>query len=348
MNISTVDLEPIAPLLDAVVKTYVDRGLSYGWPANPKKDYDFGHWNNTILQSSRSVGFDHSKLPYIDNHPIIKQIWDEVQRIIGDRTLVRAYVNGYTYGTDAYFHKDDDWIQREFGEDSISETVLIYLNQEDWDRDWGGETAIVDENDNFLASVFPKRNRALIFDSNLWHSARSLNRCCPHLRSVLVFKTAGPQYNRPWVEWIKEKTEGIPHSGTDLFYHLYNTAMTIDSMRGVPYHIVKAGLYHSVYGTAYFDPELNVTREEVREQIGEKAEELAHIFCTLENRYESIMNNSGGWNNETQFGLLLIELANMLEMLERKPQNAGHNDRIAALDAKIASFKIDYPDEDSL
>jgi SM-20-related protein len=337
MNISTVDLTPIEHLLDDIKRTYVDRGLSYGWKSNIKKDYDYGHWNNMILPNSKVINYDHSELPYIDFHPAVKELWEHVQEIIGERKLVRAYVNGYTYGTDAYYHIDDEWLFDEFGDDITSETVLIYLNDE-WNRDWGGETSIIDDNDNFLASVFPAKNRCLIFDSNLWHRAGSVSRMCPELRSIVVFKTAGPEYNRPHVQWIKDRTEGIPHSSTDLFHHLYNTAMTIESMKGVPHHIINAGLYHSIYGTEYFDPELEVTKEEVIEQIGEKAENLVHLFCTLKNRYDSILNNTGNWDAETHFGLLLLELANMLEMMERQAPSEERNKRVEALDAAINKY----------
>ena len=157
-----------------------------------------------------------------------------------------------------------------------------------------------------------------------------------------VFKTAGPQYNRPHVKWIKDRTEGIPHSGTDLFHHLYNTAMTIESMKGVPHHIINAGLYHSIYGTEYFDPELIVTKEEVIKQIGEKAERLVDLFCTTTNRYHSILNNTGNWDAETHFGLLLLELANMLEMMDRQEPNEERNKRVQALDDAINKYERNF------
>jgi SM-20-related protein len=341
MNISTVDLEPIEFLLEDIKRTYVDRGLSYGWKSHIKKDYDYGHWNNMILPSSKVINYDQANLPFIEYHPLVKELWTHVQEILGPRTLVRAYVNGYTFGTDAYYHVDDEWLFDEYGDNITSETVIVYLNGE-WHHDWGGETSIIDNDDNFLASVFPKKNRCLIFDSNLLHRAGSLSRMCPELRSIIVFKTAGPQYNRPHVQWIKDRTEGIPHSGTDLFHHLYNTAMTIESMKGVPHHIINAGLYHSIYGTEYFDPELEVTKEEVIEQIGEKAEKLVHLFCTLKNRYDSILNNTGNWDAETHFGLLLLELANMLEMMERQAPSEERNKRVEALDAEINKYEREF------
>jgi SM-20-related protein len=337
MNISTIDLTPVEPLLKSIKQTYVDNGMSYGWKSHCKKEYDYGHWNTRILVDSRVINYDQAQLPMIEYHPLVKQLWDEVQSVIGERTLVRAYVNGYTFGTDAYYHVDDDWLFHEYGDDITSETVLIYLN-ENWHHDWGGETSIIDSNDNFLASVFPKKNRCLIFDSNLLHRAGSVSRVCPELRSVIVFKTASTEYNRPHVKWIKDLTEDIEHSGTTLFKHLYNTAMTVESMPDVAEHIVNAALYHSIYGTEFFDPKLTVTKEQVVEQIGEKAENLVDLFCTTTDRYNSILNNSGKWDDETHFGLLLLELANTLEMMDRQEPSEARNQKVAALDAAINEY----------
>lgn len=341
MSISTIDLTPIEGLLKQVKREYVDAGLRYGWKSNQRKEYDHGHWNRLILPDNRAIGYDHNELQYLEENPLIAELWSNIQETLGDRVLVRAYVNGYTYGTDAYFHKDDTWLVEEFGEDIVSETVLIYLNDE-WDRDWGGETSFVDDDDNILASVFPKKNRCVVFDSNLWHRAGSLSRYCPVLRSIIVFKTAGPQYNRPWVKWIKDRTENIHHPGTTMFRHLYNTAMTIASKSGISADVIKAGLYHSVYDTEYFKAGLDVTRGEVKEQIGEVAENLAYLFCSTPDRYNAFMNNTGNWDAETQFALLVMELANTLEQAPRLEYSVYRNERISRLDAKISSFELEY------
>lgn len=336
MSINTYNLSSIEHLIDGVRRKYTN-DLKYGWKSNVERSYDFGHWNNTILKGSEVIGYDHNKLHHIEKHPIIKELWGHMQEILGPRKLVRAYVNGYTFGTDAYFHVDDIWLQREFGEDIASETIIIYLNKE-WHRDWGGETAIIDEEDNFLASVFPARNRALIFDSKLFHSARSLTRACPALRQVLVFKTAGEQYNRPHVEWIKEKTDKIPHSGVTLFEHLYDVASIIGSIPNIPDHVVNAGLYHSIYGTEFFKDVPEVTKEEVIEQIGEKAENLVDIFCKTTNRFDSIKNNTGEWDDDTHYALLVMEMANTIEQFERSPSEAAAS-QLEQLDAMVRTHR---------
>lgn len=42
-----------------------------------------------------------------------------------------------------------------------------------------------------------------------------------------------------------------------------------------------AGLFHSAYGTEYFQPEAPATRDEVRALIGDEAEAIAHAWCTI-------------------------------------------------------------------
>ncbi len=42
-----------------------------------------------------------------------------------------------------------------------------------------------------------------------------------------------------------------------------------------------AGLFHSAYGTEYFQPEHPAERDEVREVIGAEAEEVAWTWCTI-------------------------------------------------------------------
>lgn len=339
--VSIFNLDAIEPLIDDIRTTYIDqgRGMHYGWKSNIQKNYDYGHWNNTILKSSKVINYDHAELPYIEAHPLISELWTQIQNVIGDRVLVRAYVNGYTYGTDAYYHKDDTWITSEYGNDAISETILIYMNEEDWDRDWGGETTFIDDNNSFVGAAFPKRNRGVIFHSNIWHSARGLTRMCPVLRSVLVFKTAGPQYNRAYVKWLKERTDDIPHSGTTLFKHLHRTAMIAESGKGSNPDVVKAALYHSIYGTEFFDTNLDVSREEIKDLIGDKAEDLVFDFCTLQSRYETIIDNTEGWDNEKWYNMMLLELSNTLEQEPRYGYNEVREHRMNNLNSKLNELR---------
>ena len=73
------------------------------------------------------------------------------------------------------------------------------------------------------------------------------------------------------------------HSGKTLLEHLENTR-DILRIEGAPEYLQDAGLFHSVYGTAYYMPSggITVSRKEVQELIGMQAEEIAYWFCILD------------------------------------------------------------------
>ena len=85
---------------------------------------------------------------------------------------------------------------------------------------------------------------------------------------------------------------------------------------GAPQYLQDAGLFHSVYGTIYFMPEggLVENRQNVKDLIGEQAEEIAYLFCIIDNpRIENI------WNIESDSlrkDLMLLEQANRDEQSE--------------------------------
>lgn len=55
--------------------------------------------------------------------------------------------------------------------DPKNRTVMFYTNDE-WYRDWGGETIFYDFNDNIIKAVQPRPGRVVSFDGRIPHSAR--------------------------------------------------------------------------------------------------------------------------------------------------------------------------------
>lgn len=265
-NMDTVvhDLPELEYLIKEFDRKYIESGLTYGWPSDSKKEYDFGHWNKVVLKSNKAFVFDNAKLPFIKKHPEVESIWNIIQSKIGRRKLVRVYVNGYTYGTDAYMHRDDAWIREVYG-DVLTETAIVYLNDE-WNPDWAGETVILDELGEIEKSVLPKKNRVLVFDSNKLHAARPLTRVCPELRKVLVFKTL--DYNVPTkeIEFIHKLTLNDPR----LFYVSFKMSIALDEIK-VKKNVCLAALYHAVYT-------YDVERQTVKDLIGETAEQLVYDY----------------------------------------------------------------------
>lgn len=326
------DFVPAARMLEIIRRRYVNQGLKYGWKSTKEATYDFGHWNHYILANSKHFKYDMAALPAMNEHPELAFIWSQICGLLGDRILVRCYINGYTYGTDAYAHQDDRNITRKFGEDALSETVIVYLNKK-WDRDWAGETVIFN-GDDIERSVLPKHNRALVFNSALWHAARPVSRSCPDLRMVLVFKTGDRQINDKAIDFLMPLTKDVPHSGRTFFEHLYNVMRILEQMRA-PREVCAAGLFHSIYGTEYFKADVGVTRDQVRELIGSYPEFLANEFCTLRDRLQTLLTNAKKYPATVQRDLLMIEMANLID----QNVNGKADKKIGAIRKALAALK---------
>ena len=70
------------------------------------------------------------------------------------------------------------------------------------------------------------------------------------------------------------------HKGQTLLEHLLGTKEILKKW-GAPEYLQDAGLFHSVYGTSVFLYQSTDDRVKVRELIGEQAEEIVFMFCSL-------------------------------------------------------------------
>ena len=91
---------------------------------------------------------------------------------------------------------------------------------------------------------------------------------------------------------IKLGADRIPHLHDDLLSHsirvsglLYNYGRSMDE--------VKAGLFHSIYGNEFQRYKIDVPREEVQDVIGENSEHIVNLFCTLNDRVNTILYGKG-------------------------------------------------------
>jgi len=125
------------------------------------------------------------------------------------------------------------------------------------------------------------------------------------------------------VEFIKELTEGklFGDPSRPFFDHLNNVSQLITGLFPEDQYLIDAGLYHSVYGTAYFPFESDITREQVQDLIGEKAENLVHIFCSLERRSIQIIQHK--FPLTIQKDLYILEYVNLLEASLDRVKNLG-------------------------
>lgn len=196
---------------------------------------------------------------------------------LANDVLIRCYLNGYTYGTDSYFHFDS---QR-----PDEHTTIVYMNDY-WDPDWAGETVFLDVHDEILKSVLPKANRAIIFPANVKHAARGVSRQCPVLRKTLIFKTRkrrSSNFERLSAFLRRAGAAEYGHKSGSLHDHLVRTFSLLEERRFGESVCFGGGL-HSIYGTnAYGLAVLSpLDRTAVAEEFGARAEELASLFSTLE------------------------------------------------------------------
>jgi len=112
---------------------------------------------------------------------------------------------------------------------------------------------------------------------------------------------------------LKYNTENIPHLDGFLFQHLYGTYRILKEKMGKPEYLCVAGLMHSVYETEYFTFDTPYTREYVKSQVGDRAENLVYEFCYAKPRIDCLITNNKNWSTDVYADLLDMELANMQE-----------------------------------
>ena len=110
------------------------------------------------------------------------------------------------------------------------------------------------------------------------------------------------------IDFLKQLgSDKIKHRNQSLLEHLIGVRDILKKW-GASEYVQDGGLFHSVYGTAHFKPQLTTDRDTVRYLIGEKAEELAYWFCFLdEPRTQRIYILE---NEQLKKDLLLIDKAN--------------------------------------
>jgi hypothetical protein len=93
--------------------------------------------------------------------------------------VIRQYANGHTYGLGGQAHLDD---QRE------GHYTLLYYPMPEWKTEWAGETVFHNPDGDIAATVLPRPNRAVFFDSRIPHAGRAPSRLFGGLRVTVAFK----------------------------------------------------------------------------------------------------------------------------------------------------------------
>ena len=108
------------------------------------------------------------------------------------------------------------------------------------------------------------------------------------------------------IDFITSITSDIEHSGISLASHLLGVYSFL-RLAKAPEYVCLAGLFHSIYGTEFYDAGIKIDRTHVRNYIGKEAEVLVFLFCHLRDRDISILKSE---NKD----LMFISYANLLEL----------------------------------
>lgn len=259
----------------------------------------------------------------LTNQPLQKYLKDNNLRVY------RAYIN-LCLPSDVYeYHIDGT---------SDGKTCLYYMNM-DWQPQWEGETIFsMDRIDIDYSSAFVP-GRMIFFDPTIPHKSTQPSFSAEYHRFVLVLKLVNPKSNlyiesfdardliydidiklseheQKCINYIKALTADIPHSGVSLFTHLLNTFYILKNLK-VDDSVCLAGLFHSVFGTDYFQPNINVDRETVKHLIGDRALNIVHAMC-LQNRNQHILENLDGVDPLMWRDTIYVLYANIIEQSYRE------------------------------
>jgi SM-20-related protein len=313
-----------AELYDRLRATVREAPMSYGSKSNRNTD-PHGHWSwKPIHDSTHNLADLSDLLNSTHNLWATNEGWKFLRiNRCNDMKLVRCYANGYTYGTDGYFHTDS--------ERAGDLTVIIYIC-DDWPMDWAGETVCTDGKTYW--SYLPRPNRVVILPSDMLHAARAVSRKCTSLRTTLMYK-ARPARSETFEHqsaWLRDHGAlAIKHATGSLHDHLMRCHQLLDDRKTTPPFscLWTAGGLHSIYGTNAFAKVLveptESNRAEVADAFGKAAEELAYLFHlidrpkTLDREIREGMDvayrfaANGFIPNEKFRALQLIECANLAD-----------------------------------
>lgn len=303
--------------------------------------------NQKTLKSTLSLS-DIINLGFFSHPYILNYVKENKLRIR------KCYINLCTASDSYSYHIDD--------EEPVSYQVpsgLYYLNL-DWDSSWEGETHFADEEmkDIIFSSAFIP-GRLVLFDGSIPHKSSQPSMSAPYHRMVLAIKFTNESELTAWnrgisiedffytkdidlsereknaISYIKDKTFFLRHSGQNFFDHLYNTFCLLKSF-GLSEDTCLAGLFHSVYGTEFYDPDLKIDEIEIKNIIGERANYLVKCFGET-NRLEKIMSNYFNLSLTDDLDLTYILYANQIEQAYRI--NVGDFSLYANIKNKIEYLK---------
>ena len=84
----------------------------------------------------------------------------------------------------------------------------------------------------------------------------------------------------------------IPHRNSNLLEHSKNVSEMLRDY-GRPEEEQTVGLFHSIYGNEFQRYSVTLSRDTIRSVIGEYSEYVVDLFCTLDDRVNTILYGKG-------------------------------------------------------
>lgn len=219
-------------------------------------------------------------------------------------------------------------------------TLLYYANME-WYPEWEGETHLSDDTMREIKhSISFVPGRLVMFDPSIPHKSSQPSILAKYYRFVFVARFMDRKepgidiqdiiYTKPEestltdkelnaIKWVYDHFSHLPHGNTTFAEHLFQTYCCMKNM-GCSVDASLGGLFHSIYGTDFYDLGIKFERNNIRELIGYNAEELSYYFCE-EDRDHKILNNTNNLSDEKVRNLLYILYANKISQINYVPSD---------------------------
>ena len=185
------------------------RKLLWKYDYHSNRDKPNKHWHVLCGHNEEECG----KLGYLWAHDLFQAFTNKFDFVKKYKVngYERIYCNAHTHGIEPHIHKDD------------GDFTMIYYPRLDWETEWGGGTAIFEEETNDRSSplyaaefkniqmdkhVNYRGNRLIVFDAHLSHQAQPVSRQCYELRTCVVFKCNISDSSRERLGFYKENKSG--------------------------------------------------------------------------------------------------------------------------------------------
>ena len=112
------------------------------------------------------------------------------------------------------------------------------------------------------------------------------------------------------LDFFIENFKNLEHSHTGYLNHCIGVFNILKEI-GTSHDVCLAGLYHSAYSTDSYSHDVTISRETLKNIIGEYAENLVFEFCSLKNKEVEILNRK--IKSQADEDLIVISYANLKE-----------------------------------